>query len=431
MKLRQTLIAGGAAAFAGLFAGAAHAQTTTFPACSDATMVGPNPIYLSGSSAFEPTAGYMAVKLNAAAVPDANKVTLVYSATSSCDGPTNILMNKNLTGNADYWTVDPDPTKGPKKNTCTLDANVKADVGVSDIFYENCPGNSLPIPDGLVDVQGPVQAMIFIVPESNTAQTNLTAAEGQDIWGCGMSGGVAPFTDGTTPPTDPDPTVQAMKQAMDPQSTQQRNSGSGTQGIVAKAIQVSPTAFKGKLNAKGGDLVNSLLAASMQDKAIGFLAADTYDATRTKLNPLAFQAFGQSKAYYADSTIDAFDKRNVRDGHYVVWGPEHFFAAGTDAAHLTNTKAANLIGWINGTTATTAFNYLDVEGTANVIPQCAMKVKRNQDGGNVQPYTPAAPCGCYWESVATKTMTPPGCTACAMDSDCASMNKKCSNKFCE
>jgi hypothetical protein len=424
MKFLRTLIAGGAAACASLLAGAAHAQAT-LPACSDATMVGPNPVYLSGSSAFEPTAGFMAIKLNGAAVADADKVTLVYSATSSCDGPKNIRDAAALTGNADYWIIDPDPTKPagtPKKLSCTLDAGTKADVGVSDIFYENCPGNDPTIPAGLVDVQGPVQAMIFIVPESNTAQTNLTAAEAQDIWGCGMSGGVAPFTDGATPNADP---------TMDMQSTQQRNSGSGTQGIVAKAINVPPTAFKGKTNAKGGDLVTSLLAAPHQDQAIGFLAADSYDATRTKLNALAFQAFTQKRAYYADSAIDTFDKRNVRDGHYVVWGPEHFFAAGPDKDHLTNTKASKLIGWINGTVATSAFKFIDIEATANVIPQCAMKVTRDQDGGNVKPYKPMSPCGCYWESIATKTATPMGCTPCASQADCTASGKTCSNTFCE
>src|SRR5262249_51141931 len=156
-----------------------------------------------------------------------------------------------------------------------------------------------------------------------------------DIWGCGMSGGVEPFTSDVT-------------------DTQQRNSGSGTQGIVAKAINVPPGSFKGKANTAGGDLVNSLLAAPNPGSAIGFLAADSYDTKRTQLNALAFQAFGQTKAYYADSASDTFDKRNVRDGHYVVWGPEHFFAT-SDATGITNAKAKNFIGWVNGNVSTTAF----------------------------------------------------------------------------
>jgi hypothetical protein len=407
MKLLNKFLAGGLALGGCLFANAAAAQT--LPNCDDTTMF-PNPVYLSGSSAFEPTAALMAVKLSAVAAP--NNVTLIYSATSSCDGPKNIGGNVTLTGSADYWTVNADPTKAPDKHSCSLDHSAtKADVGVSDIFYENCPGNDPTIPAGMVDTQGPVQAMIFIVPESNTNNTNLTAAEAQDVWGCGMKGGVTPF--------------------INELDTQQRSSGSGTQGIVAKAINVPPAAFKGVPNATGGALVTSLLAAPDPGAAIGFLAADSYDTKHTTLNALAFQAFMQTKAYYADSMVDNLDKRNVRDGHYVVWGPEHFFAAADGTGKISNTKAANFVGWVNGTTATTAFNYLDIEASANVIPQCAMKVTRTTDGGFLAPYTPAKPCGCYWESKATKVAAPTGCTACTDDTPCAASGKHCSNNFCE
>ena len=386
----------------------------------------PNPIFLSGSSAFEPTAALMAIKLGAL-TGTRQQVTLdLYQRdVRFVRRPDQHSREHNtvaLTGSADYWTVNATDATKADKHSCMLDTTTKADVGVSDIFYENCPGNDAAIPAGLVDVQGPVQAMIFIVPESNTTNTNLTAAEAQDIWGCGMAGAVAPFTDGATPNADP---------TMDHQSTQQRSSGSGTQGIVAKAINVPPGSFKGKTNPAGGDLVTSLLAAPDPGAAIGFLAADSYDTKRTTLNALAFQGFNQTKAYYADSAVDTFDKRNVREGRYVVWGPEHFFAAGTTGA-LTNTKAANFIGWVNGTTATAAFKAIDIEASANVIPQCAMKVTRDQDGGNVKHYTPTAPCGCYWESIAAKVAVPTGCTACTMDADCAaSAGKKCSNNFCE
>jgi ABC-type phosphate transport system substrate-binding protein len=409
MNCLKTMLAGSAVAFGLLLTATAHGQAV--PNCNDATMF-PNPIYISGSSAFEPTAGNMAIKLSALTGTD--KVTLIYKATSSCDGPTGIRDNVTLTGSADYFVPNAtNPDIGDKK-TCSLDAAVtKSDVGASDIFYENCPGNAATIPDGITDVPGPVQAMIFIVKETNTTNTNLTAEEAQDIWGCGMAGMVEPFTSDIT-------------------DTQQRNSGSGSQGIVAKAINVPAGSFKGKMNATGGDLVTSLTNAPNPGSAIGFLAADSYDTKRTSLNALAFRAFGQTKAYYADSTADAFDKKNVRDGHYVVTGPEHFFAKYDNATKtITNANAAKFVGWVNGTLATTAFNYIDVEAKAGVVPQCAMKVTRDTDGGYLRPYTPAAPCGCYYESVATKTATPPGCTVCTGDPDCAASGKKCFNKFCE
>lgn len=405
MNLRKTLFAGGAGAFACLLAGAAHGQTV--PNCNDPTMF-PNPIYIAGSSAFEPTAGNMAVKL--AALTGADKVTLIYKGTSSCDGPAAIRDNTSLMGNADYFTPNAmDPSVGDK-HSCALDIGTKADVGVSDIFYENCPGNTLPIPDGLTDVQGPVQAMIFIVPETNKTNTDLTYEEANAIWGCGMNSGVTPFT------SDAD--------------IMQRNSGSGTQGVVAKSIGVAAGAFKGMMNASGGNLVTALKAADAT-KAIGFLAADSYDTQRDTLNALAFRALSQTKAFYADSTAASFDKKNVRDGHYVVWGPEHFFAAYDKATKkITNAKAEKFIGWINGNVSTTAFNYIDVEAKAGVIPQCAMKVTRDQDGGFIRPFTPAGgSCGCRFESVATKA-TPAGCMACTADTECTG-GKKCLNNFCE
>jgi hypothetical protein len=404
MNCRTTLIASSTAALACLLAGSAQAQTT--PPCSDTTMF-PNPIYISGSSAFEPTAQAMGAKL--AGLAAADRVTLIYKATSSCDGPNAIRDNTTLTGTADYFVVDPaDATKTLKK-TCSLDAAItKSDVGVSDIFYENCAGGGLTAT--MTDIKGPVQAMIFIVPETNTTSTNLTAEEGQVIWGCGMAGNLTPFT------SDGD--------------IQQRNSGSGTQGVVAKAINVPAGSFKGKMNAAGGDMVTSITTATNLDKAIGFLAADSYDTKRAMLNALAFRAIGQTKAFYADSAADTFDKKNVRDGHYVVWGPEHFFAT-VDATTkaIVKPQAANFIGWVNGTKTTTAFNYVQVEAAAGIVPQCAMKVTRSSDGGFLQAYTPAASCGCYFESVATKTATPPGCTACTADTTCGA--KHCLNGFCE
>ncbi len=59
--------------------------------------------------------------------------------------------------------------------------------------------------------------------------------------------------------------------------------------------------------------------------AIGLLSADITDTNRTKVHELAFQDVGQTCGYYPDSTDNAVDKQNVRDGHYSLWGPLHFF----------------------------------------------------------------------------------------------------------
>jgi hypothetical protein len=413
MDFRKTLTASGSAALACLLAGSAHAATT--PNCSDATMF-PNPIYVSGSSAFEATAGNMAVQL--AALTGNDKVTIIYKATSSCDGPNAIRDNVTLTGTADVFIPKVgDPKTGVKvAGGCSLDAQItKSDVGVCDVYYDNCPGGGLTTK--MTDVLGPAQAMIFIVPggaTGNMTSTDLTAEEAQVIWGCGMKGGVAPFTSET--------------------SLQQRNKDSGTQITVAKSINVPAASFKGMMNSAGSDLVTSIGAAD-PTTAIGFLAADSFDTKRSTLNGLAFRGFTQTKAYYADSTKDTFDKKNVRDGHYVVWGFEHFFATIDETTKaITNPMAAKFIGWVAGTTPTAAFNYVDVEAASGVIPKCAMQVTRATDGGPMSHYTPApgTACGCKFEAIAGKIVapaTPTGCTICTSNADCGA--KMCSHGFCE
>ena len=99
------------------------------------------------------------------------------------------------------------------------------------------------------------------------------------------------------------------------------------------------------------------------------------------MNSLAFAGFGQTKAYYSDSGPSTADRRNVRDGHYVIWGYEHMIATVDSTGAFTNPKAANFIGWINGTKTDPSFDAVQVEGAAGTIPTCAMSVQRATDGG--------------------------------------------------
>jgi hypothetical protein len=397
------------AALALLAGGAAGAQMMT-PDCTDTMMVGPNPLILTGSSAFQPAAQAVAGKL--AALTTADKTTVIYKSTSSCDGVNAVTNDTALTGTATYYFLD--TTMTPAKvtaGTCMLpDAGLKPDVGISDIFFETCPGVGTR-PATIGDIAGPAQAMLIIVPEANTSFTYITAQEAQLVWGCGMNGNFLPFTD--------------------EMGIQQRNSGSGTQNIIAKAIGVPPDAFKGKMNTGSGDLITSLTmyAASNPDKAIGILAADAYDSRRGMFNSIAFRGFDQTKAYYADSAPDTFDKRNVRDGHYLPWGPEHFIVQLGADGKPSNAKAAKWVGWMDGTVKVPNVDFEATVASVGVIPQCAMKVTRTSDGGFQMPFTPADPCGCFFESIATMT-TPANCTACTDNTACTG-GKTCHHGFCE
>jgi ABC-type phosphate transport system substrate-binding protein len=390
--------------------GVARAQVPPpIPDCTDATMVGPNPIYLAGSSAFQPAAQAMALQLSA--LTGADQTTIIYKSSASCDGVNDILNNADLSGTGTYFTLDTTMTPpAPVANSCNLIAGTKADVGVSDIFFETCPGMDTR-PATVGDIAGPVQAMLIIVPEANTTFTAVSAQEAQDIWGCGMAGMVSPFTDEN--------------------GIMQRNSGSGTQNIIAKHINVAAGAFKGVMNATGGNLVTMLLgyAANNPQKAIGFLAADSYDANRSMLNSVAFRAFEQTKAYYADSASDTFDKRNVRDGHYLPWGPEHFLVQLGSDGKPTNAKAAKFLSWMDGSATVGNLNFTQILSKASLIPQCAMKVQRSSDGGLLSPFTPADPCKCLFEATVSSS-TPANCAACTDSSTCTN-GTACHHGYCE
>jgi hypothetical protein len=378
----------------------------------------PNPIYITGSTAYQPTAALFAAQM--ANLSGTDKVTIIYqNGLGSCDGPASIMSGSMLTGTASVWAPGANfanDITSVTKSSCTLDSTHAADVGASDIFWKNCPNLSgTAQPATIKDYQGPAQAMIFIVAApQNSSFTAMSAAEAQLIWGCGAGGLVSPFDD-----------VMGIMQ---------RNSTSGSQGLVAKAINVPPTAFFGVSNSGGGNVVTSMMtyvASHNPNKAIGFIAGDLFDTNRTIFYPVAFQAFNQNKAYYADSSRDAKDRKNVRDGHYGVWGPEHFFVSVDGTGTPTNPAAAKFLGATFGTMYQSNFNYIQLESIAGVIPQCAMKVTRDDDGilGPIKPKTDVTdPCGCAFEKYRTGLTS---CTACPNGNGDCSGGKTCHFGYCE
>jgi len=415
MKGLRSSIAVGLALLGCLVARTSWGQAV--PNCSDATMF-PNPIYISGSTAYQPTAALFAVQM--AALTGTDKSTVIYqNGLGSCDGPPAIMSGTPLTGTAAVWTPGPNfanDKTSVTKGSCTLDNTHGADIGASDIFWKNCPNLSgVAMPADIKDYQGPVQSMIFVVaaPQNSTFSA-MSAPEAQLIWGCGMGGMVTPFDDNT--------------------GIQQRNPNSGSQGLVAKAINIPPTGFFGKTNSGGGDVVASIASYVMShnpNKAIGFVAGDLFDLNRTALYPVAFQQFSQNKAYYADSSRDAKDRKNVRDGHYGVWGPEHFFAKVDTTGTPTSAAAAKFLGATFGTMYMSSFSNVELQSLAGVIPQCAMKVTRDDDGilGPIKPKTDVTnPCGCAFEKFRTGITT---CTACPNGNGDCSGGKTCHFGYCE
>ena len=403
----------------GMLSGVAQAQTTN---CNDPTVL-PNPVYLTGSSAFEPMLAKFSVAIqNAnAGKPASQQLSIVYLSSASCDGVSAAVNLPALTGTGHYYTPDPTDTAtgGAITNNCAFDATtgnlgIKPHIGVSDVPFNLCPGNETnPLPATLGNWNGPIQSMLIVVPKANATTTSISAEQAADIWGCGANGGIAPYIDET--------------------AIQQRVATSGTQVLIGRAIGVSPSAFKGVSNSGTGNVITNLLQVSDPMKAIGFIAADSYQAAANagKMNALAFRAFNQTKAYYADSTATAIDKRNVRDGHYAIQGPLNFFAPLT--AGQPDPLAKRTLDFITGSVpldATKPNAYIDVVANAGDVPTCAMTVQISPNSfGYFSAYKPAVACGCYFESVVTKT-SPASCTPCTATTTCPA-GTNCQTGFCE
>jgi hypothetical protein len=91
------------------------------------------------------------------------------------------------------------------------------------------------------------------------------------------------------------------------------------------------------------------------------------------------------------------------------------------------------LDYITGTVAlnpTAPNSYIDVVANAGNVPSCAMTAQIAPDStGYFAPYKPAVACGCYFESVVTKS-SPASCVPCTTSATCTG-GKTCQTGFCE
>jgi hypothetical protein len=200
---------------------------------------------------------------------------------------------------------------------------------------------------------------------------------------------------------------------------------------VALASGVPAAKFKGIDAMTNANSIKFVAEASNKEAAIGFVSGENADDNRDTVRTLAYQHKDQKCGYWPDSTATKFDKRNVRNGQYYLWGPTHLFAKVNGSGEVTDENARRLVGYLAGTvTPPSDVNILDVTIDNGNIPQCAMQVKRDGDLGATSSFQPDEPCGCYFEKKATGDAG--DCTECESDDDCESGSAKfCRHGFCE
>jgi hypothetical protein len=403
--------------------GPARAQS----ACEDDVAVGPNRIYVQAADTQVPLLKAIGKQLRAQATP----VTIIYSPNGSCSNLSALYkgtFTPNATAGGTFY-IPGDPAFDPKTSTvpsCTPAATQKPDLALSIVFPDatNCP-TAPPRPTTIGVTPGPVQAFAFVVPggvatSMGSSQTTLTAEEAYLIFGLGPQAAmVPPYTD--------------------PAFLFGRPATKGTQISLGANIRVPAAKWKLLADAQHqidqSTAVASAIAAHLTDgnaeKTMGILGVEIYDqqANRAQLHSLAYRHFDQIRSYWPDSSPTAFDKRNVRDGHYPLWSyVQYLYPTGSDGK-AQNPNVQLLVDLFVGNPATTspAFEPLDLVIGAGVVPVCAMTVSRAQEGGGQVPAAPAQPCGCYYDAKVPGGAT--SCAACSPTSACASGT--CRHGYCE
>lgn len=363
----------------------------------------PNPIYLQVGD----TQTNLMKRLGRALRDNTGKpITLVFRTSGSCTNIEAIYQRVAIPANTTMQyvpSIAEDPAWMPASPTltCEMPAALVPDIANSALFNSACTQD--PAPATVKLSQGPVQAYVMAVPEVSQ-QKAMTHAEAYFVFGFGMAGMIMPW--------------------IDEQQLHIRSITKSTLLAWAANISVPADRWKG-VRHDGSSMVVAALESSTSDKAIGILGAEVYDARRDKLNILAFRARGQYAAYYPDSSATSFDKKNVRDGHYTVWSPTIWMDTTDAAGAPVKPDARYVVDLIVGKAVTPqpSFDMIETIASVGLVPDCAMGVTRDFEGGDLRKYEPAESCVCKFESLKATTT----CQTCT--ETCAS--GVCRNGYCE
>ena len=163
------------------------------------------------------------------------------------------------------------------------------------------------------------------------------------------------------------------------------------------------------------------------ERTIGVLSSDFADRNRGNLRALAFQQAGQKFGFLPDSSPVSFDKANVRDGHYPIWGAIHLMA--TTANGAPSQAASALIS----TLVPPMLNeqVLTAVIASGFVPSCAMAVTHSTEVGPLGVYKPPFGCSCFFETEVNHGTAPARCKSCSGPGDCGGATAACNYGFCE
>jgi hypothetical protein len=385
------------------------------PSIACASLV--NPLYIMSGDTQVPVLKTLGKALR----QSANPITLVWYATGSCTIIDALYHGTPLTQIPSYIPSDPawDPSTGAVPSCALESGGRKVDIGIPIVFPAACSSDTPPA--DLVAFKGPVQSMLFVVPHA-ASPLAISSEQAALVFGTGPTANIAPWTDQNfyfiRPPTK------------------------GVEVSLGALIGVPPAKWIGQQINASNDVATDVATSAQPEKTIGILGSETYDSAtnRANLKALAFQAVSQSNGYLPDSTPTAFDKRSLREGHYVAWAHVFYLtkvsssdggAPDGGAPAPVNPNAQLFIDILTNTADPGIPSGLDpvaLVAQKGIVPLCAMTVTRSTEGGPLSLFAPLDPCGCYYESkVGT---VPTSCTTCTSTASCTG-GTTCRHGYCE
>ncbi len=341
------------------------------------------------------------------------KVRIIYRNRPTCELATNFYGARTVTtvANRPIRYIPEDPAFDPKADAPQCDAPAtppQFELSVGATFLSSC---TLPAKPANVSVSdGPSQAYGFITNKASS-QVAITAEEGYLAYG---------FTEGTGQAS---PWVVQNQRFI-------RGTTASTTLTMSAAIALKASQMKAATPSTTSALLEAAVETSPDAQAaLGILGLDLFDQDRSRVKLLAFKGFNQRFAYYPDSTSGSFDKQNVRDGHYLPWAPTPylFINDGVGGATPTNATVKRVVELVFGQRLEPGVDALKSVIDSGLVPQCAMRVKRSSEGGDLSLYSSPAPCGCYFDKNVSGGST--SCTVCTDDGPCG--GGKCRFGYCE
>jgi hypothetical protein len=277
------------------------------------------------------------------------------------------------------------------------------------------------------DLLGPVNPVVFATPATSTERA-ISADAAYRVYGLGSQSGVAPWTD--------------------EHLLFRRHAGSGNQQTVARTLGLPVDGLRGRDSNGSSNMQKALMTSPAPDRTLGISSAEIVVPNRDTMKTLAYRHYGQPVAFYPDGDPATVDRRNVRDGHYYMWLPLHVLVRtiGGDPASAHNPTldptgskkalrdaAVKRLSFVFVNRQQAPVPAVDLFGAlkrVGNVPQCAMHVRRDRDGGPLSAYAPPVSCDCAFDAAAPGT-TRKECQPCRDGSQCSGAKPTCSFGYCE